>query len=94
MIWAALSYPSCAVALRPLDVERPRRPMPASNAESRASRPATIATGDQRGNFTRRGLLLGAGQLALFGGLGARFYQLQVMSAPAMRRLPIRTAWT
>ena len=34
---------------------------------------------DQRGNFTRRGLLLGAGQLALFGGLGARFYQLQVM---------------
>ncbi len=34
---------------------------------------------DQRGNFTRRGLLLGAGQLALFGGLGARFYQLQVI---------------
>jgi penicillin-binding protein 2 len=34
---------------------------------------------EQQGNFTRRGLLLGAGQLALFGGLGARFYQLQVV---------------
>ena len=33
VIWAALSYPLISVALRPLDVDRPRRNNAASNAE-------------------------------------------------------------
>ncbi len=37
--------------------------------------------------FTRRAMLLGAGQLALFGGLGARLYQLQIVDGARYRPL-------
>ena len=43
-------------------------------------------------SFSRRALLLGAGQLALFGALAGRLYYLQVVAAdqyaPARRREP------
>jgi len=37
---------------------------------------------EQRGKFSRRSLLVGAGQLGLFGVLGWRLHQLQVIDAP------------
>ena len=42
---------------------------------------------DGRQRFTRRAVLLGAGQLALFGGLGARLYELQVVDGARYRPL-------